>query len=66
MPLTRTDVQTNVANERLVSATLVQFKLQVQEWKDTLLRGKQLEKLDKYWNAFQTRRSVAGQNRADV
>ncbi|HBN6128978.1 TPA: hypothetical protein L3M38_003997, partial [Clostridioides difficile] len=49
------DVQTNVGNERLVSATLVQFKLQVQEWKDTLLRGKQPDKLDKYWQAFQTR-----------
>ncbi|WP_321858749.1 methyl-accepting chemotaxis protein [Burkholderia cenocepacia] len=49
------DVQTNVGNERLVSASLVQFKLQVQEWKDTLLRGKQPEKLDQYWQAFQTR-----------
>ena len=49
------DVQTNVGEERLVSATLVQFKLQVQEWKDTLLRGKQPDKLDKYWQAFQTR-----------
>ncbi|MDN7586656.1 methyl-accepting chemotaxis protein [Burkholderia seminalis] len=53
------DVQTNAGNERLVSATLVQFKLQVQEWKDTLLRGKQPDKLDRYWQAFQTReRSV--------
>ncbi|TDA46534.1 methyl-accepting chemotaxis protein, partial [Burkholderia pyrrocinia] len=49
------DVQTNVGNERLVSATLAQFKLQVQEWKDTLLRGKQPDKLDRYWQAFQTR-----------
>ncbi|GAA5237986.1 hypothetical protein BMMON2_08080 [Burkholderia mallei] len=35
-----TTVRQNVANERMVSATLVAFKLQVQEWKDTLLRGK--------------------------
>ncbi|MCA3861962.1 MAG: HAMP domain-containing protein [Burkholderia sp.] len=49
------DVQTNVGDERLVSATLVEFKLQVQEWKDTLLRGKQPDKLDRYWQAFQTR-----------
>jgi methyl-accepting chemotaxis protein len=53
-----TTVQDNVANERLVSASLVAFKLQVQEWKDTLLRGKDPQKLDKYWAAFLTQEKI--------
>ncbi len=57
----RTVVARNVAQERMVSATLVAFKLQVQEWKDTLLRGKDPAKLDKYWTAFQSREATVDQ-----
>jgi hypothetical protein len=35
-----TTVRDEVASERAISSVLVMFKLQVQEWKDTLLRGK--------------------------
>ncbi len=43
-----TSVQDAAANERMASATLAAFKPQVQEWKDTLLRGKDPQKLDRY------------------
>ena len=61
-----TTVQDNAANERMVSATLVAFKLQVQEWKDTLLRGKEPANLDKYWSAFQTREKTVGTLAAEL
>ncbi|AOK50783.1 chemotaxis protein [Burkholderia sp. MSMB617WGS] len=61
-----TTVQQNAANERMVSATLVAFKLQVQEWKDTLLRGKDPAKLDKYWSAFQQRERTVGALAAEL
>ncbi|MES2990315.1 MAG: methyl-accepting chemotaxis protein [Pseudomonadota bacterium] len=46
-------VQADVANERAVAEMLLSFKEQVQEWKNTLLRGKDPARLDKHWAAFQ-------------
>ncbi|MDR7004061.1 methyl-accepting chemotaxis protein [Paraburkholderia strydomiana] len=46
-------VRIHVANERMAANILVNFKLQVQEWKDVLLRGKDPAKLDKGWAAFE-------------
>ena len=46
------EVEAQHAYEREVASLLVTFKSQVQEWKDTLLRGKDPAKLDKHWRAF--------------
>ena len=47
-------------NTRLTNQALIQFKTQVQDWKDTLLRGKDAGKLDKYWTAFQKDEAEVG------
>jgi methyl-accepting chemotaxis protein len=52
--------QANGRNEHDVAVLTLAFKGQVQEWKDTLLRGKDPKDLDKHWAAFaEKERSVA-------
>jgi methyl-accepting chemotaxis protein len=64
------DVRASQANAVDVMTVETNFKKQVQEWKDVLLRGKKPEALDKHWNAFQQRendvRSAADRMKTSV
>ncbi len=47
-----TTVQASNDHERASNDLALEFKTQVQEWKNTLLRGKDPKALDKHWSAF--------------
>jgi methyl-accepting chemotaxis protein len=43
-----------VVDERAILHLQAEFKVQVQEWKNTLIRGADAKSLDKYWGSFQS------------
>jgi methyl-accepting chemotaxis protein len=55
-----------VAEERLILHVLSNFKKQVQEWKNVLLRGSDPEKLQKYWDNFEKQEAKIQQQSAEL
>ncbi len=51
----------SVGQERAVRAMALQFRQQVQEWKDVLLRGKDPRALDAHWAAFIEKEAAVAQ-----
>ncbi|QOY95506.1 HAMP domain-containing protein [Massilia sp. UMI-21] len=50
---TSNDAVSQSGHAQRVGGLLSRFRLQTQEWKNTLLRGKDEEQRNKYWSAFQ-------------
>jgi methyl-accepting chemotaxis protein len=59
-------VNNDVAYLTEVASINVNFKTQVQEWKNTLIRGKDPKQLDKYWQRFEDNAAVIQKQYGDL
>ena len=57
-----TEVEPDHAKERQVRLMQLDFKKQVQEWKDALLRGSDPASLEKYWGNFEKQEQKVQEN----
>ena len=57
----QTTVAQSFEHERMAADMLNNFKVQVQEWKNVLLRGKDAAQRDRYWAAFQKQEKAVAQ-----
>jgi methyl-accepting chemotaxis protein len=54
-------IKVDFAREQQIGNVLSEFKTQVQEWKNVLLRGKDPAQLDKHWDSFQKQEATVSQ-----
>jgi len=59
-------IHTHHAQVAKILQAQVEFKSQVQEWKDTLLRGSNPEAFNKYWGQFEKRESQVAADLKDL
>jgi methyl-accepting chemotaxis protein len=51
-------IDVHVSNETKAQKMITDFKVQVQEWKNVLIRGHDAKKLEKYWGKFNQRHQL--------
>ena len=61
-----TTVAQSYTQERIASTMLQDFKVQVQELKNVLLRGKDSAQRERYWAAFQTQERIVVQDASQL